>query len=492
MLGSKIKSKENILLFILIAVTVFFRLYNLGYSDYIQDETGTFFFRGKDITSTRPGFMLTEQKGPMQIVLGFIPYSIVGDYRNELAQRLPFALFSIASVLAFYFLIKKATKNTNIAFFSALLFSINGLIVAYGRIAQYQNVLFFFGFTSVYYFLDLLEKPKYFRNTLLGTFLLALALYTHWDAAYFLVPIVFIASKYLINKQVTLREKIFTVFSNFILFLVLTLPFFVPFFKVLTESNVRNVDYAAKIIGGGESFFQREDFFQFNFYNPYLTFYLYVVLGLAGSYLSRKSPIFIFWFVNVLFIFRFFISYSGLHFYNIFIPLIILAGYTLDFIYKQQGHLLSFVKYFVVPITFMFLIWQSYLLFIDPDPAYPLESEKILWLETPNYSSADNIRHKTGFPHKRYWNEINNAINTFNKSLNENLTYITNEDKGISRFYIETSMGVGPKYYAIGIKYPLSFANDYQFPQIKGKHTVHKIQNEKGETVAQIYYVDGK
>jgi len=254
---------------------------------------------------------------------------------------------------------------------------------------------------------------------------------------------------------------------------------------------VRNVDYAQRIIGLGESFFNRDDFLHFNLYNPFGTIYLYLAFGFMGLLLSRKNLIFGIWFVGVLLIYRYLISYSGLHIYNIFIPLIVLVGYTFDSFFKLRGHVFTLFSYVLTPALFIFLGLQSYLLFIDPTPAYPLEREKILWFKTREYTNDDDIRHKTGFPHRRKWNEINNLINTLNSETGENLAYITNEDKGISRFYMDANMGTGERYYAIGIKDPLSFAFDYQFPQIKGKHTIYKVKNENGNTVAQIYFVDG-
>ena len=44
-------------------------------------------------------------------------------------------------------------------------------------------------------------------------------------------------------------------------------------------------------------------------------------------------------------------------------------------------------------------------------------------------------------------------------------------------------------YYAIGVKKPLSYQNDYKFPQISDKHTVKRIEID-GETKVQIFRVD--
>ena len=133
---------EHFWVLLLLVTTASLRFINLSYSDYISDEPGTFLYRGgkKTPTISTWEFFMNERKGPLQIIVGFIPYSIVGNYKNELAQRIPFSLFSLAAVFVFYQAIKELTKDATAALISAALLSFNGLIMAYGRIAQYQNL----------------------------------------------------------------------------------------------------------------------------------------------------------------------------------------------------------------------------------------------------------------------------------------------------------------------------------------------------------------
>ncbi|GAJ06696.1 unnamed protein product, partial [marine sediment metagenome] len=134
------KYKEHIAILFLLIATAFLRFKDLGYSDYISDEPGTFLYRGLptkyDMTPLE--FILSQRKGPMQILIGFMPYPIVGNYKNEFAQRIPFALFNTGAVIIFYFLIKRLAGSKLIGFLAALLFSVQGLVVAFGRVAQYQ------------------------------------------------------------------------------------------------------------------------------------------------------------------------------------------------------------------------------------------------------------------------------------------------------------------------------------------------------------------
>jgi len=73
---------------------------------------------------------------------------------------------------------------------------------------------------------------------------------------------------------------------------------------------------------------------------------------------------------------------------------------------------------------------------------------------------------------------------------NEEFGYFSNEDKGLSGFYMEADYRTQNGFYAVGVKRPLSFVTDYKMSNIKGKNTVYVIENEYGETVVRIYRVE--
>jgi hypothetical protein len=482
---------RNFFLATLIIATLTLRFISLGYSDYISDEPGTFFYRGgkKDPHMSKTEFILTQRKGPLQLFIGFIPYKIVGDYDNELAQRIPFALYGAASIIIFYYLVEKLTDNKLIAFVSAFLLSTNGLIVAYGRIAQYQNLNLFFSFASLYYFSTLIkEKENYLRASLIGTSLFSLSLLAHWDAIYILAPIMYFLFRYLINKKVANREKAKLIVANIFLGGLLLLPYLVPYLQTLKTLDA-NTRYAQSIFGSGAPFSTRTDEAQFNLYNPFLTYYLYAILGVFGIWVSRKKPLPTIWFLTTLLVFRYLIQYSGLHFYNVFLPLVVLVAYSFDWFMKLKKPIKILTTLFLAGVL-GFLYLQSYILFVDHTKEYPWETEKILFWEVAEKTHKEDLRHLTGFPHKRFWPEINDFINEQNRINNESFGYTTNEDKQQVKYYMDADVRSSDGFYAVGIKRPYSFAKDYKFPQIKGKHTVHKIQGDQGDAVVRIYRVE--
>jgi len=484
---------EIILIVLLLTASFVLRFVNLGYSDYISDEPGTFFYRGgkKDPGMSMWEFTLSQRKGPLQLLVGYIPYTLNGNsYGNEFAQRLPFALFSFCAVYVFYAFVKKLSGNYLIAFFSAFLFSVNGLIVAYGRIAQYQNLNFFLSFAALYFYVDLWKKPEnVVKSSLMGTILLCLSLYAHWFAAFILIPIAFFYGSFLLNRNYTLRYKLGVTLLNLIIGAGILAPFYIPYFQYMQTHPEFNTDYADKILGFTNPFLKHGDAAQFNLYNPFLTLYLYTIGGLVGAVYLLKKKIYmpVVWFLLVLVLFKVAVSYSGLHFYNYFYPLVILVSYGFYFLIKHLS------RYFalIVGLIFLFLFIQSYVIYVDHKKEYPFEQEKILFLTTPKYGDENNFRHKSGFTHSRKWAEINKWVNDQNKLSNEKFGYYTNEYPQIAKYYMDTEFKSDADFYAIGIKRPQTFATDYSFPQIKNKHTVHEIENEEGETVVKIYRVAG-
>jgi hypothetical protein len=506
---------EKLLIITLFAVTCALRFIHLGYSDYISDEPGTFFYRGgkKDPEMTKTEFILTQRKGPLQLFVGYVPYSIVGNYDNELAQRLPFAIFNVAAIMVFYALVRKITKSPITAFVSALVLSTNGLITAFGRVAQYQSLNMFFSFLSLYFFANLLDttpeaEKKYLKSSILGSIAFCFSFLAHWDAVYYLIPTLFMVATFFLRARVPNTYKFKLALYNILVVALLTLPFMIPYIAKM-QSLPDNVSYAQSRIALLNPFEDRQNIFRFELYNPFVAPPLYVIgttLGIFGSLflvLRKKAStnilVFAFWFVGVFFVFRFFVAYTGSHFYNYFIPATILVGVGAHFLFSLFHNLTPKIRLLIhlllglcVGLILAFLTYQTYLLFVDHKLEYPWQQEKILSWETREYTHKDEMRHKIGFTHKRYWSEVNDFVNEQNRINGENFGYYTNEYPQVPKYYMKETefRGGDGGYYAIGVKRPQSFATDYKFSQIKGKYTVKKIENEEGSTVVQIYRVE--
>lgn len=507
------KSKFKYLgLGLIILFTLFTRFYNLGYSDYIGDEHKAFMQRAPGESTYE--FLMNQRKGPMQYFVTSVTYFFVNDYRNELAFRVPFAFINLVGVIALYFLIMRISKSHFISFVGTFLFAFNGFNVGFSRIAQYQNINILFSILALYFYYSLLTEnssKKRLVQTLLGTLTLSISILAHWDAIFVVPPIIFVFTKYLLNKDVVKNEKVKLIIGNFILGSFLLLPFLIPYINY-QQNSPENMEYFQRRVEIG--YFNSERYkLLIELYNPFLTFYLLITLGLIGV-INKKTLIFTLWFVFAFLSFEIFVRKPGTHIYNFILPACILSAYGAAKIKDLLPSKIKFVWCFILFTALGFILFQTYYIFIDHTKEYPWE-QKVFYdwrdlqewnydrntvktrdriytkWETPKYN-IDQKLPLFGFPHKRYWNEINSFVNTQNYENNEELGYMTNEVKTISEWYMDTKYKSSGLFYIVGIKRPLSFVDDWGMTQYGSRTLVHEIQNDFGETVVRIYKTRGR
>ena len=488
--------REYIILLIIFSSTAFLRFQYLGYSDYIPDEPGAFLFYGKtpESNETAVRFLLNQRKGPLQFVISHIPYSLTGTFNNELAERIPFAIFNILSVVIFYKFVSQLTGNRLAGFVSAMLLSTNGFTVAFGRIAQYQSLNLFFSISALYlYSRTLLAKdsPCEGVSLYLAPAALGLSFLAHWDAVLILPIIIYFFIVFLLNKRVEKKCKLRIILINGILIGIVVLSFLVPYLINLLK-NTGNLAYLQSRIGLREAFDHKGNLFTFLLYNPFYTLQLYAVLAFSGMLFLKKTYPVIIWTLLVFAYYTFLVHHAGTHIYNLLIPLIVLAGAGVGYIAKLLPKYSKSLSAVAITVPLVFFYYQSYIIFVDHKIEYPWEREIIMGKKTSKYTHENLTNNKIGFPHKRHWKEINAWISTENRKNKENLNFLSNEDKALSTYYMSTERKQDDKYYLIGIKQPYSFQNDWKMAQISNKKTIHTIKDEYGTVVVKIYFVNNK
>ena len=152
-------------LIILFLATFILRFINLGYSEFQDDEKKTRIVLNQQTNLI--DFFLSQRKGPMQFLVAYVPltYFQSNGYVNEFAVRLPFTVANFVTVFVLYALILKLTKSHLASFFVAFLFLVNGFVVGFSRIAQYQNLNLLFSITSLYFFSDFVLKKQMAKET---------------------------------------------------------------------------------------------------------------------------------------------------------------------------------------------------------------------------------------------------------------------------------------------------------------------------------------
>jgi hypothetical protein len=503
--------KEAIFIFVLLLVTIPLRFINLSYSDYIGDEHKSFAEPKRDQTLVE--FFLTRRKGPVQFFISEIPHAITGDYHNELAERIPYAIFSVMSVVMFYALVKKLTKSKEVAFVASLLFTLNGFIIGFGRIAQYQNLNLFFSLSALYFYADLLyERKDLIRSTLLGTIMFCISFLSHWDAVFAVPPIVLIFSKFLLNKDFSVKFKLTVLLANTVLGCLLLLPFLIPFVQT-QKGTPANLRYMSRRLDFG--YYNAERYkFLIDLYNPFFTYWFLIVAAVLSLLWLRVSWEYWAWFLVSYGIFEIFVRKPGTHIYNFLIPIFVLGGITIVNLIKIAPRFLKKGLYVVVFLMMLFFFYQAHMIFVDHNREYPWENEVLFTFVCPEME--DRLRRLTkcgefvinhfetkdykiedkpplfGFPLYRRWDEINDIVVSDMKKVGAvGYGFMTNEDKTVCQWYMEPDYRADGGVYIVGVKRPLSFREDWQFTHIGGKNLIAELYNDE-RLVVKIWRVDPK
>lgn len=174
----------GLLLALILVLAAGLRLPFLGSAELHDDEASVFiaaaqFVQGND------DVLLTQLKGPAQIVLSAGPLALTGQL-TELAARLPFALAGLGVVAGGFVLARALAGGSAVAgLIAALILSLDGFMIAFSRIVQYQSVVVLLVFGALWCAWRFAEGGERPRALLAGTAMLfATALLGHYDAVF--------------------------------------------------------------------------------------------------------------------------------------------------------------------------------------------------------------------------------------------------------------------------------------------------------------------
>jgi hypothetical protein len=161
------------------------RLPGLGYSELQGDETEVI-LGAAGVVQNLPDALFYHGKGPGEVVAVAVEYGLVGAL-TEGAARLPFALAGVAGTLAFYQVARQLLGAPG-ALAAGLLMAVNGYLVAFSRIAQYQSLVLLLGTLALWCAVRW-SRGGSDRWPLLAGALAATAALAHYDALFVLPPI---------------------------------------------------------------------------------------------------------------------------------------------------------------------------------------------------------------------------------------------------------------------------------------------------------------
>ncbi len=426
--------KQSFLIF-LILLSSFLRLSGLGYSNFYGDETKTLY-----LNKTIPAlsFFMNQRKGPVQFLMVWIMEKLSGGY-SEFFVRLPFALASILAVVVFYFLVKRLF-NSQVAYVSSLLLSINGLSIAFGRTAQYQSFLLLFGLSSLYLLSLFFGNIKKKYLLIFAFFFLALAVLCHYDGIFYLVPfiVIIISNREEIGKD---KKFVWWALPGLLLFLAIISIFYLPYYSNGSFTTNSAGYLSRRVFGSGYS--PNNSLYAAKIYNPFFIPFIFMFLSLFGvvGQPNWKKVMLILWFAVPFIVFEFIFLNPGTHIFNYYLPLFVLSGVGIVWLYDYFKETRS-KRSFSVLIVFLFILNTLIVIFTYVPKfnfGYPWK------IFRPN--KAYHL-YLYGFPYNRAWKEIG--------------TYL--KFKGARNFYTNDNITVA-EYYLYGIPPTQLVISDQQYPQ---------------------------
>lgn len=470
--------KLEILFIIFLFITSsFLRLTQLGYSSFYGDETKVLYLR-KDIGAK--DFIFNQRKGPMQYLVAWGTEKIFGVY-NEFYTRLPFAIFGILSVVLVYFLTKNLF-NVESAVIASLLFNFNGFFIGFSRTVQYQSILLFFSLLSIHCTYQFIYKAKSRFYLFAASFFTSIALLSHWDGLFFLLPQVILLLAYILNDSVryTQRTKIYQTILYYFLPLFVLCSFF--YFPYITQGYFNNYffNYISKRALGIEQL-ANNSFITTFIYNPNLLYFLsFFAIFIVVFFTENNKKIIVStlltWFISAFFLYEYGISNPGTHIYVYLTPLILLFSYGTSIIYsfcKKKVHSYILQSVFLV-YTLTLFIYCSYVFIPYLNTGYP-------WINTSIFRvlplrNIEKYRHNNqlflyGFVYNRGWDQISEYL----------------KSKGIHNFYTNDNVTVG-EYYLLGV--PATPIDHEQLPEYYISVYDNQEFNPTHEVVPQLYKLE--
>ncbi len=120
---------------LILLLGAFFRLVDLGYSEFQGDEALAMISAAETLEGHSDALFL-RGKGPGEVLLPMTLWRLTGTV-NELTARLPFAIAGLLMMLTTYLLGRRAWSE-RVGLIAAGLVALNGFMVGFSRIVQYQ------------------------------------------------------------------------------------------------------------------------------------------------------------------------------------------------------------------------------------------------------------------------------------------------------------------------------------------------------------------
>ena len=428
----KLINKVSIPHVFLIFTTIWLRFVHLGYSDYQGDEVKAML--RPDAGQSLSDFLFAQRKGPLQFLVTYLMSFLTPEFYKNFLLRLPFAIAGALAIFFFYKLVK-LHFGKKIALYASLFLSINGILVAFSRIVQYQSFTILFFIMALYYFSLALYKDRWkFKGWYFGMFYWAISALFHYDAVFTGFFVVYILVLWLKKySDISVKKKLLHLFLSISLCGILVGLFYVPYGLSIGESQTNYWQGRISDDPGGKV---SNSSYLFEVYNPIFILEVWLVLIAASFFKIKKNWPVLVWISFPLLFMQGLIDVPGTHIYTYLIPAAILMGFGVIVIknfmkaligkkWAKKLNKIGLTTYFV--IAFMLI----HTIMVDHKVEYPWYQKDFLFFTIPKPIHRYHLS-IFGFPYNRKWEEIKNYI----RDNNESIYYGTNEKDSITRFYL--------------------------------------------------------
>jgi uncharacterized membrane protein len=424
-------------------------------------------------------------------------------FSSELAIRLPFAIANLAAMACFFVLVRHLF-SMQIAIYASLLFAVNGIFIAFGRIVQYQSFVVLGGVAALLSLSLALQHTKWRVPGLYLSFLLVTAsLLAHFDAAFFLPPmaVLLLHGWRQLRGQPGFARLAWHFMAAAALSAFLILAFYVPYALNLGDYHTNH--WKNRFAGESTNILQL-----FQFYNPGPMLWIGLCLVIVGLLRIRNTlrwQVVLAWLVPPLIFMSLIFKDSRTHAYTYILPMLIVAGVGIEtligWLARLLGERTSRAAIAAVLAGFLVFSYISYALYVDHTPEYPWYPKRVLGMQF----EGGRLTGTFGFPYLRAWREIGEWFEGLPQD--EQPVVVTNEKFQFVTFYLPGNVRNMYKYSKKKLPDEINAPNGIYFLIIPGPQSwmtqlwglpldawhdrfvpVQDFVDEEGKLVASVYF----
>jgi 4-amino-4-deoxy-L-arabinose transferase-like glycosyltransferase len=269
--------KVIVALVAILALAAFFCFTDLSYSEFQGDEVKAMTPAAKALEG-QPGALFELKKGPGETLLPMLVWRLTGTV-NEAVARLPFAVAGVLTVLAAY-LIGRRLAGERAGLVAAALLALNGYLVAFARIVQYQTAVVWMSALVLLCAWEWRASLQSRWAALVGVFL-GIGLWAHYDVLVMVPVLSCVALAAIVQRRrAGAGSRIAPLIRPLLiavgLLLAISALFFMPY--LLNAQTGRTAAYLGERIGTGLIKNGLDDFLSISIF--YTSFYYLLITGL--------------------------------------------------------------------------------------------------------------------------------------------------------------------------------------------------------------------